>query len=275
MTVDGREDLFNYTYLNANKYLDKFRNALNLPGLTLPLLAALLKKYNEETKLNGFIVKNRKGKLCLYYKSTLNKILGMSNDGYFYMKPEQNPNLQMLHRFIDEWDMKAFDKEQKPVQYDISSYQNDDEDMETVSNKLIQNDNYEELDESKSRKGKKIIITESQFKDLKKRLAESYFVEPEKVKIVQKFLDDNFVKGALPSIGDDGYPKPTWIVALKIPFSQEVKNMTATQAFYMLQDKFKNIYSDPKQRDKFLKKVLIDWYNGNISKHGLLSGNNY
>lgn len=276
MTVDGREDLFHYTYLNANGYLKKFSGALNLPNLSLSFLAALLNEYKNRTRMAGFIVANSQGKKCLYNKEILNKILGMSNDGHFYMKPEQNPNLQMLHRFIDEWDRKAFDKEQEKENqpyYDISSYQNDDEDMQKVSDKLIQNDNYEEMNESK--KGKKIYITESQFNDLKQRIAESYFVEPEKVKIVEKFLDDTFVKGAVPSIGEDGYAKPIFIVGMKIPYSDKFKNMTATQAFYLLQDKFKNIYSDLKQRDSFLKKVLVDWYNGKISKHGLLSINNY
>lgn len=272
MTVDGREDLFNYTYLKANNYLGKFRKALGLPNLSLPLLAALLKTFNNKTKLVGFIVKDKSKKRSLYYKQTLNKILGMSNDGHFYMQPEKNPNLQMLHRIIDEWDMRAAEKENQP-HYDIPSYQNDDEDMQKVSDNLIQNDNYEEINESK--KGKKIYITESQFNELKQRISESYFVEPEKVKIVEKFLDDTFVKGAVPSIGEDGYAKPIFIVGMKIPYSDKFKNMTATQAFYMLQDKFKNIYSDPKQRDSFLKKVLVDWYNGKISKHGLLSINNY
>jgi len=289
MTVDGREDLFHYTYLNANGYLNKFRNALNLPNLSLSLLAALLKTYKDRTRMAGFIVANREGKKCLYNKEILNKILGMSNDGHFYLKPEQNPNLQMLHRFIDEWDMKAVEKE-NPVQYDIPSYQNDDEDMEKVSDKLIHDDNYlEEFDTKKAfknlmkrrdpagieKKKKNIIITESQFNALKKKLAESYFVETEKVKIVKNFLDDNFVRGAIPSIGEDGYGKPILIVGMKIPYSDELKNMTAVQAFYLLQDKFKHIYSEPKQRDGFLKKVLVDWYNDRISKDGILSSNNY
>ena len=273
MTVDGREDLFHYTYLNANGYLNKFRGALNLPSLSLSLLAALLKTYKSRTRMAGFIVANKDGKQCLYNKEILNKILGMSNDGHFYLKPEQNPNLQMLHRFIDEWDMKAVEKENQP-KYDISTYQNDDEDMEKVSNKLIQNDNYEALDESK-KKGKKIIITESQFKELKKRISESYFVEPEKVKIVKNFLDDNFVRGAIPSIGEDGMGKAVLIVGMKVPYSDKLKNMSATQVFYLLQSKYPHIYSDTKQRDKFLKKVLIDWYNDKISKDGLLSQNNY
>lgn len=274
MTVDGREDLFHYTYLNANGYLNKFKAALNLPNLTIPFLAALLKTYKDRCRIGGFIVANKQGKKCLYNKEILNKILGMSNDGHFYLKPEQNPNLQMLHRFIDEWDIKATEKENNNDIEDIPSYTNDDEDMQKVSDKMIHDDNYAEIAES-MKKGKKIFITESQFNDLKKRLAESYFVETEKVKIVKKFLDDNFVKGVLPSIGENGYAKPIWIVAMKIPFSQEVKNMSATQAFYLLQDKFNKIYSDPDQRDKFLKKVLIDWYNDKISKDGLLSKNNY
>lgn len=274
MTVDGREDLFHYTYLNANGYLNKFRAALNLPNLTIPLLAALLKEYKNRCRIAGFITANKDGKKCLYSKAMLNHILGISSDGYEYTAPENNKELQFLNRILDEWDETSAEKGKKTVEYSISSYQNDDEDMQKVSDKLIHNDNYE-LDESKNRKGKKIIITESQFNELKKRLSETYFVEPEKVKIVKRFLDDNFVKGALPSIGDDGYAKPMWIVGMKIPYSQEVKNMTATQAFYLLQDKFKNIYSDKKQRDAFLKRVLIDWYEDKISKFGLLSRNNY
>jgi hypothetical protein len=53
------------------------------------------------------------------------------------------------------------------------------------------------------------------------------------------------------------------------------KNMTATQLFYLLQDKFNKIYEDPKQRDALLKKIVVDWYYRKISKSGLLSRNNY
>jgi hypothetical protein len=126
-----------------------------------------------------------------------------------------------------------------------------------------------------SRKGKKIYVSESQMKKIKQYISESYFVEPKKVKIVEDFLNKTFVRGAIPTIGEDGYAKQVPIVAMNIPGSEEKKNMTATQAFYLLQDKFNKIYSEPKQRDDFLKKVLIDWYYKRISKDGLLSKNNY
>lgn len=275
MPINGRENLYKYTYLNANGYLNKFREKLNAPNLSIPMLAALLKEYQKAAKPIGFIVKNRDGKECLYNKEQLNDILGIYSDGYTHTKPEHNFAIQYLEKTLNRWESQAIEREhKKELQYDISTYQSDDEDMQKVSDKLIHNDSFEEIKET-MKKPRSIYITESQYKDLKKKLLESYFVEPAKVKLVQKFLDDNFVKGALPSIGEDGYAKPLWIVAMKVPFSDKPKNMTATQAFYLLQDKFNKIYSDPKQRDSFLKKVLVDWYNGKISKFGLLSKNNY
>lgn len=535
MAINGRDDLFHYTYLNANGYLNKFRDALGLPNLTLSTLAALLKTFKNRTRLAGFIVPNKDGKLCLYSKAVLNNILGMSDDGYFYTKPENNATLKMLHRYMDEWAEADFEAERKKAQpsKEKPSYASDDEDMQKVSDKLIYNDNYGEVSESKIKKiyvteaqfnllklfetrkygieypgiewisyhiipatedeeeqyringfdcanggysnfnevcdetdlryyfdddvvfdimshegeqkgdslyidynksvdttnvndicrylikkygitssfklagfimpngemldfsegqmartvdhhikvneldlydleqlgfiriagespgfevmvmptpeqqrvienflmrycyqkgscfvdvvnangnniynkeymknefpqilndiknvlngnfsanqtkseltafledkksGRKIHLTEAQIKQLKKYIEESYFVETQKVNIVKKYLDDNFVRGAIPTIGEDGYGKTILIVGMRMPLSDKVKNMTAKQAFYLLQDKFKNIYSEPAQRDAFLKRVLIDWYNGKITREGLLSKNNY
>ena len=114
MTADGREDLYNYTYLNANGYLGKFRAALNLPKLTVPQLAALLKTYKDRTRMAGFITTNKDGKKSLYLKKTLNMLLGMDSSGYFYTNPKQNPYLQYLHKLLDEWDIKAAEKAKAP-----------------------------------------------------------------------------------------------------------------------------------------------------------------
>jgi hypothetical protein len=272
MTVDGREDLYNYTYLTANGYLNKFRNALGLPNLQRPLLIALLKTFNDRRKLHGFITKNRQGKDCLFYKRTLNQILGMTDDGHTYTEPERNVYIQELHRYLDEWDMKEFDREEeRKKMYEPSDYSSDEEDMQKMSDALA---NLEENSEKKM-KGKKITITESQFNELKKKINENYFVETEKVKAVVKYLDDNFLRGSMPAIGEDGYPKAIGIVGMKFKDGTIAKNMTATQLFYLLQDKFNKIYEDPKQRDALLKKIVVDWYYRKISKSGLLSRNNY
>ena len=269
MKTNGREDLFNYTYLNANGYLNKFRNALNLPNLQLSTLAAILKTFKDKCRLAGFIGPNREGKMCLYYKKTLNAILGMTDDGHFVIKPEQNSNLQMLRKILDRWDEEEVMRSTaKEIPFDDP---NDETDMQKASDKLIHDDNY--LEEKKM-KGKKIYITESQFDSLKKMLSEQYFVEPEKVGIVKKYLDDNFVRGGLPAIGEDGYPKTIGVVGMKFKDGTVAKNMTATQLFYLLQDKFNKIYEDPKQRDAFLKKIVVDWYYKRIN-NGLLSKNNY
>ena len=337
MTVDGREDLYNYTYLSANGYLNKFRGALNMPSLSLPLLAALLKTFNDRKKLVRFIVKNSQGKECLYYKRTLNQILGMSDDGHMHTKPENNPNIQFLHRIIDEWDAKAYEKEKNAEKgYEPIDYSSDEEDMQKMSDalanleeskKVVKNDKGEIVPERCDKCGgkvsvqihgepvylckdcgkyfgtmpcglnencgknifiteeqfneisklsigkKKIYISESQEKELMRLIFERYFVEPDKVKIVKNFLDSNFERGGNPVLGDDGYPSVKPILGLKIPGSGEQKPMTPSQVFYMLQDKFKDMYSDRKQRDSFLKQVLIDWYNKNISFDGILSKN--
>lgn len=332
MTIDGREDLFHYTYLNAHGYLEKFREKLGMPNLTIPMLAAALKEYKNRTRLMGFITKNKQGKPCLYLKSVLNRILGITDDGHTITDPKANGELDYLRRIFDEWDMKSAEKQEnsKKLEKEIPSYENDEEDMQKVSDKMIYNDNYGEISEAKKKtvkndKGevvpdkcdkcggevvvqihgepvyvckkcgkyfgtmpfnmnekklkrkhpKKVYISESQLGIIKKAIMESYFVESEKVRIVKDFLDKNFVKGAIPAIGEDGYGKAIKIVGMKIPYSDTPKNMSASQLFYLLQDKFSKIYNDPKQRDNFLKKVMTDWYENRITKDGLLSRNNY
>lgn len=105
---------------------------------------------------------------------------------------------------------------------------------------------------------------------------ESYnFVDPDKVKIVAKYLDENFVRGGISCIGEDGYPTTVGIVAIKGTDGKLAKNMNAKQLFYLLQDKFQHIYNDKDKRDKFLKQIIKDWYAHKISKEGLLSVNKY
>ena len=451
MTVDGREDLFNYTYLNANGYLDKFRAALHAPSMTLPSLAALLKTFDKQYNLKNFITKNSKGKYCLYYKRTLDRLLGLGPNGRYNVNPA-------LEAILQRWNENEISR--KNYGYEPANYASDEEDMQKMSDRLANLEeglnenpdtledyetvrwgrddaipfvvfneipervfvgNYREthghiekrlvdrgilpdngvygndpnlemtgrywerlgimsfwatpknlrysitrvveaisiagyninpsnlvieiwgrsftkyipyrwffngtynmledmglrqveiMDDSntyfsvvlnddrryyadtsgnlmdpieyhskvygkiaeKKMNGKKITITESQFNELKKKINEQYFVETEKSKIVAKYLDDNFERGSLPAVGEDGYPKYIGVVGMKFKDGSIAKNMTATQLFYLLQDKFNKIYEDPKQRDAFLKKIVVDWYYKKVSKNGMLSRNNY
>ena len=175
---------------------------------------------------------------------------------------------------MDESGHETFSKEYEPPEYGkiLSDIENH---IDAGRKKPVYRSEFADfLQENKMKSKKRITITESQYNELKQKLNEQHFVEPEKVKIVVKFLDDNFVRGSIPAMGEDGYPKMIGVVGLKFKDGNVAKNMTSTQLFYMLQDKFNKIYEDPKQRDSFLKKIVVDWYYKRI-KDGLLSKNNY
>ena len=121
---------------------------------------------------------------------------------------------------------------------------------------------------------KKIFVTEEQMKYIKGNVNEGKFpVDPNKVLVVKQFLDDNFQKGGIATIGEDGYPKTISIVALKGTDGNPLKNMDDKQLFYMLQDKFQHIFDEAEKRDKLLKQIIKDWYKGKISKNGMLTFN--
>lgn len=101
------------------------------------------------------------------------------------------------------------------------------------------------------------------------------FVEPQKVLLVKKYLDDNFVRAAIPVKMGNGDIVNKAIVGYKGPDGQPAENLSIRNLFWKTQDRFKSIYADKNKRDTFLKQVITDWYNKKISKDGLLSVNKY
>lgn len=131
-----------------------------------------------------------------------------------------------------------------------------------------------EIEKKEKKMKKKIFVTEEQMKYIKGNVNEAKFpVDPNKVLVIKKFLDDNFQKGGIASIGEDGYPTTISIVALKGTDGSLLKNMDDKQLFYMLQDKFQHIYDETFKRDRLLKQIIKDWYKDKISKNGLLTVN--
>ena len=76
-------------------------------------------------------------------------------------------------------------------------------------------------------------------------------------------------------IGDDGYPKDVKIVTMLSSNGTPLRNMTAMQLFYLLQDRFSKMFSDKKQLNNFLWATMNDWYEKKINTNGLLSHNKY
>ena len=271
-------NLFNYTYLNANGYLKKFRDALGFKRMSIAYLTMILKMFDKKYKLKGFIVKDEKNNKTLYYKDTLNAILGVDRTGNIIIKPENNIYLNMLGNIVQYVEEKEAEKEQaRKEQPEDNSIE--DSDMEKVSAKLIHDDNYPTIDENK--KMKKIFITESQLKFISQEIykesvmGNKYIINPDKVKIVKNFLDKNFIKVSESTIGEDGYSTTIPYVALKGTNGKPMKKMTDKQLFIMLKDKFPKIYSNKEQRNKFLKIVLKKWYYNEITNNGIIKGSNF
>lgn len=138
---------------------------------------------------------------------------------------------------------------------------------------------------------KKIILSEEQSERLAKILNEETYTEPtpqnpsmkktnapfcidpEKVKIVKKFLDKGFKKGTLEKVGANGLPQKVRVVGMMSSNGDVLKNMYIEQLHDLLIDRFQNMFTDTTERSLFLKQVMDDWFDDKISVHGLLSKN--
>lgn len=120
---------------------------------------------------------------------------------------------------------------------------------------------------------KKIIISEEKEHLLYEEamLEEMFGGWGDKVKSIKDYLDKNFARAAATIFGEDGKPQVKQVVAWLDDYKQIVKTLTEVQLFYIIQDQFKKILPDKKERDKFIIQVLKDWYNNKISKNYSLS----
>ena len=117
---------------------------------------------------------------------------------------------------------------------------------------------------------KKIVLTENKLNTVKKEIIEESFCD--KVVLVKKFLDGNFMRGSIEKTADDGTMKRTGIfIQLDDKHMPTKSMMSATSVFDMIQDKFKKILPNKNKRNKFLIRLIKDWYNNKITKDGVLS----
>ena len=103
-------------------------------------------------------------------------------------------------------------------------------------------------------------------------LTESFNPSAEKVVLIKDFLDKNFVKSSIDDIDSDGFPIKNNVFNM-VSNGKTVKVMQPDELLLLLDDKFSKMIEDKDDRIKFLKQVLTDWFEGKISKNGLLSVN--
>ena len=123
----------------------------------------------------------------------------------------------------------------------------------------------------------KVILTEKQAEKLIGMMmneTKEYSYSPENVLIVKKYLDDNFRRGNLEGLGEDGLPSNTPIVVMiNIQTGKPVQDMYDHQLLELLIDKFQNMFVDEIERKSFLLQVMKDWYDNKIGLYGGLSVN--
>lgn len=139
---------------------------------------------------------------------------------------------------------------------------------------------------------KRIIITEAQEQKLieilnneelpvvqqmpvSKKANKPYCVDPDKVKVVKSFLDNNFQKNNLERIGANGMPEKVRIVTMFSSTGEPLKNLYDEDLHDLLIEKFKKMFLDKNERSLFLKQVMNDWFDNKIGVHGTLSVNSF
>ena len=131
---------------------------------------------------------------------------------------------------------------------------------------------------------RRIIITEEQAHALSNMIggnnpselpekAGPYVVNPEKVLLVKKYLDSTFKKGQIENIGADGFPAKVRIAGTMSSNGDILMNIGETQLEDLLIEKFKNMFMDKVERQKFIHQVMDDWFNDKIGMFGNLSVN--
>jgi hypothetical protein len=230
-------------FVSARQLVQQFRDYLKNPNIQANDVHALLAKYG---------VPKRQGKYSIVYN--YDEVVDALGTMYYHQMEQQ----------------KQEQKRKNREQYPQEDYSSPEENMDYVSQELLKQDDV--MNETKKRK--KIFLTEEQMEFINESISkEKVIVDPNKVLIVKKFLDNNFQRGGISSISEDGYPTTIKIVAMKGTDGNPIRNMNAEQLFYLLQDKFKNIYADTNKRDILLKQIIKDWYKDKISKHGMLTVN--
>lgn len=117
------------------------------------------------------------------------------------------------------------------------------------------------------------IINEASFLPVPKKANKPYSIDPDKVLIVKKFLDNGFKRGSFDIIGPNGMPNSIRIVAMLSNNGTVLKNMYLNQVLDLLIDKFQKMFTDETERKLFLSQVLNDWFDNKIGTFGTLSVN--
>lgn len=95
----------------------------------------------------------------------------------------------------------------------------------------------------------------------------------DKVLIIKKYLDDHYIKADIESLDSESgdLKKDDLVIMLDSRKEPTEHRLSLEQLYYKVQEKYKNIISDKKERNMFLWQVINDWFRNKITKYGTLS----
>ena len=103
-------------------------------------------------------------------------------------------------------------------------------------------------------------------------LSESFIPKADLVLKIKSYLDKNFAKQLMDDV-EGGYPKKVCTVNMLSIDKQPLKTLQMSELLLLLDDKFNNMIKNKEDRRKFLKQVIKDWYQNNITHDGILTKN--
>ena len=229
-------------------------------------------KWDDFCKLVGYIYNMYANPRERFRMSAMSK-----EDFEKYIDDEQNQNAWWFNEFyglMANWQLPYGDLIR------ISSYgvvKRDGKAMIVVIDAGLTSDTFDAFYSKglKETKGKNIIITEDQYaRSYKHILSEAFVVNSALVQDIKEYLDKGFKRVKYDDLNADGELEERYAVSIINAQGQPLQTISPNKLLGKLDSKFQGRIKDDTSRRKFLKQVIIDWFNNNISKEGMLTVNN-
>ena len=121
---------------------------------------------------------------------------------------------------------------------------------------------------------KSIILTNEQIRRFKGRvLKEAFAVNTSLVRKVYDYVSKNYTYAKYDDINEDGDVVEKIAIQVLGSNGEPLQTLSPQKMLDKIDAKFSGIIKDDTERRNFLRQVLADWVDGNVTKDGLLSVN--
>jgi hypothetical protein len=121
---------------------------------------------------------------------------------------------------------------------------------------------------------KSIVVTEQQLRRFKGRvLKEAFAVNTSLVRKVYDYVSKNYSYAKYDDIDENGDVVEKIAIQVLGSNGEPIQTLSPQKMLDKIDTKFSGIIKDDTERKNFLRQVLADWVDGNVTKEGMLSVN--